>query len=302
MQASPDSDKLFRFVFDRARVRGCLVRLDESWRAIVPQTDYPPSVRDALGELLAASVLLAATVKLEGGALVLQIQGGQPVTLLAVECQSDLTFRATARWQGDPAALGPRPSLSALAAGGRCALTLDPGPGRQAYQGVVALEGETTASVLERYMERSEQIETRFRLAADETSAVGLLLQKLPAEGGRIMAGEDGDLWPRATILAETLRDDEFLTSGGQVILRRLFHQEEIRVFESLPVRFQCRCSRDRVAGMLRMIGAEETRAALGDRGVIDVACDFCKQVFHFDRDEAERALRDGASPTPAPA
>ncbi len=302
MLSSPDSDTLLRFVFDRAPVRGNLVRLDESWRAIQAPAEYPTPVRNALGELVAASVLLAATVKFEGGALVLQIQGGHPVTLLAVECQSDFTVRAAARWEGDTNALGPRPALSALARGGRCALTLDPGPGRPAYQSVVPLEGETTAAVLERYMDRSEQIETRFRFAADGSSAVGLLLQKLPSQGGRPANGEDRDLWARATLLAETLDAEEFLTTGGQVILRRLFHQEDVRLFESLPVRFQCRCSRDRVAGLLRMIGAEETRSALAERGVIEVACDFCRQVFLFDSTEAERALADRTSGTPVPA
>src|SRR5512138_879856 len=123
------SDALQRFVFDRARVRGELVRLDESWREVRRRRDYPEAVRSALGELTAASVLLAATVKVDGGALVLQIQGGRPVDLLVVECQPDLALRAMARWDGGLAALGPRPTLHDLAAGGRCVLTIDPGPG-----------------------------------------------------------------------------------------------------------------------------------------------------------------------------
>jgi molecular chaperone Hsp33 len=302
MQSPPTSDVLLRFVFDRASVRGSLVRLDQSWQTILSRANYPPAVRHALGELVAASVLLAATVKFENGALVLQIQGGEPVTLLVVECQSDLALRAAARWVGAPSALGPHPPLSSLAAGARCALTLDPGAGMQAYQGVVPLEGETVAAVLERYMERSEQIETRFLFASSDETATGLLLQKLPAEGGRAARATDEDLWPRATLLARTLEPDEFLRTDPHEILRRLFHQEELRLFESLPVRFECRCSRERVAGMLRMIGAEEARAALGERGFLDVACDFCKQTYRFDREEAHRALSDDSASTPTPA
>src|SRR5512143_1779686 len=138
------TDSLQRFVFERARVRGELVRLDEAWR----------EVRSALGELTAASVLLAATLKFEGGALVLQVQGGRPVDLLVVECQADLSVRAMARWDGGLPDLGPHPTLRDLADGGRCVITLDPGGGLTAYQGIVPLEGHTTAQVLERYMAR----------------------------------------------------------------------------------------------------------------------------------------------------
>jgi molecular chaperone Hsp33 len=121
------SDRLQRFVFERARVRGGLVRLDAAWREVRKRRHYPPAVLTTLGELTAASVLLATTVKFEGGALVLQIQGGRPVELLVVECQADLSLRAMARWDGGLGALGPSPSLHDLAQGGRCVLTLDPG-------------------------------------------------------------------------------------------------------------------------------------------------------------------------------
>ncbi|HUL78523.1 MAG TPA: Hsp33 family molecular chaperone HslO, partial [Vicinamibacteria bacterium] len=165
------SDALQRFVFERARVRGELVRLDETWWELRRRREYPDAVRGVLGELTAASVLLAATLKIEGGALVLQIQGGRPVDLLVVECQADLSLRAMARWDGGLPAFGPHPTLRELASGGRCALTIDPGLGRTAYQGVVPLEGGTTAQVLERYMARSEQIATLFVLAASDERA-----------------------------------------------------------------------------------------------------------------------------------
>src|SRR5512143_3305331 len=134
-----ETDALQRFVFERARVRGELVRLDEAWREVRERREYPEPVRSALGELVAASVLLAATVKFEGGALVLQIQGGHPVDLLVVECGADLTLRAMARWNDasgpDLRGLGADPTLHDLAAGGRCVLTIDPGPSLVAYQG-----------------------------------------------------------------------------------------------------------------------------------------------------------------------
>jgi molecular chaperone Hsp33 len=294
-----EKDALQRFVFERARVRGELVRLDATWREVRRRREYPAAVRSVLGELTAASVLLAATVKFEGGALVLQIQGGHPVTLLVVECQPDLSLRAMARWNGGLERLGEHPTIHDLAAGGRCVITIDPGPGLVAYQGVVPLEGRTTAQVLERYMARSEQIGTLFALAATDERAAGLLLQRLPDVGGRTSSADDPDLWNRVGHLAATLRRQELLDLPGRDILRRLFHEEELRLFESMPVRFACRCSRDRVAGVLRMVGREEVQAALSEKGSLEVTCEFCGQAYAFSREDAERALADvwGATP-----
>jgi molecular chaperone Hsp33 len=295
--AGPDA--LQRFVFERARVRGELVILTETWREVRRRREYPEAVSQALGELTAASVLLAATLKLEGGALVLQIQGGHPVDLLVVECQADLKLRAMARWDGGLPALGPHPALHDLAGGGRCALTLDPGAGRPAYQGVVPLEGRTTAQVLERYMARSEQIATLFALAASNDRAAGLLLQKLPETGGKPGPDADPDLWNRASHLAATLTRGELLELPERDILRRLFHDEDLRLFETMPVRFACRCSRERLAGLIRMIGPEEVRHALAAEGGMHVTCEFCGQRYAVTREEAERALADAAGRTP---
>jgi molecular chaperone Hsp33 len=293
------TDALQRFVFERARVRGELVRLDEAWREVHRRRDYPEAVRTALGELTAASLLLAATVKFAEGALILQIQGGRPLGLLAVECRSDRTFRATARWDGESDAPPPTTPLGELAAGGRCAITIDPGGRRSAYQGVVPLEDGTAAESLERYMARSEQLETLFALAADEGRAAGLLLQKLPEDGGRRVEDPDPDLWNRTSHLLRTLTREELLELPEREILRRLFHDEELRLFESTPVRFACRCSRDRVARVIRMIGAEEARAVLEEEGRLHVTCEFCGEDYTFDRAATERALADTASGTP---
>ena len=292
-------DALQRFVFERARVRGELVRLDETWREVRRRREYPEAVRGALGELTAASVLLAATLKFEGGALVLQIQGGRPVDLLVVECQADLSLRAMARWDGGLPELGSHPTLYELAGGGRCALTIDPGGGLSSYQGIVPLEGRTTAQVLERYMARSEQIATLFSLAASEERAAGLLIQKLPEAGGKAAPDADPDLWNRVGHLAATLTRAELLELPGRDILRRLFHDEDLRLFETMPVRFACRCSRERVAGLIRMVGADEVRQALADRGAIDVTCEFCGERYVVSREEAQQALADARGRTP---
>src|SRR5512140_2279785 len=169
------SDSLRRFLFEHAPVRGEIVRLDAVWQSVIERHDYPPVLRDLMGELCAAAVLLAATLKLKG-AMVLQIHGKGAVKLLVVECSGDLELRATAKWEGDLS----HGTLQDLVGDGRFVITLDPKDGNQAYQGIVALEGDSVAEILQNYMSRSEQLETRLWLAADEHSASGMLLQKLP--------------------------------------------------------------------------------------------------------------------------
>lgn len=294
-----ERDALQRFVFEKARVRGELVRLDDAWREVLRRREYPPAVREVLGDLMAACALMAATLKFQGGELVLQIQGGGPLRLLVVECRADLTMRATARFDEDLAGLEERATLRALTRGGHCAITIDPGPGLQAYQGVVPLHGATAADALEEYMTRSEQVETRFWLAADGERAAGLLLQRLPDHGGRATAQDDEDLWDRVNALGHTVTREELLTLPGREILRRLFHEEDLRLFESLSVRFACRCSRDTVAGVIRMIGREEAEALLAERGAIEVACEFCALRYTFDAAQTASALADRTAATP---
>ena len=298
-----DQDCLQRFVFERARVRGEIVRLDASWREMLRRHDYPPGVRIALGELMAASALLAATLKIQGGGLVLQIQGGDPVGLLVVECQADLTLRGTAMYNRGVLDLGENATLRALTRGGRCVLTIDPGQqGMQLYQSVVPLEGGTTAEVLRRYMERSEQIDTRFVLAADAQRATGLLLQKMPAVGGTAPTREDEGLWDRVAARVDAVAREDLLTKPLNDVLQQLLQGDELQLFESMKARFQCRCSRDRVAGVIRMIGAEEARSVIAEQGKISIRCEFCGEAYAFDADETEAALADSGSDTPEPA
>lgn len=300
LSESHERDRLQRFLFEQAPVRGHLVSLDQAWREVLARRSYPPVLRQVLGELLAASALLAATLKFEG-VLILQIQGSGPLRLLVVECQADLSLRATARFDGGESALlalGARPTLRDLSGDGRCAITLDPRDGRPTYQGIVPLERASVAEVLQDYMTRSEQLDTRFQLAADDQRAAGLLLQKLPASGGRGSSASaadadviDPDLWNRVCILTETLKRDELLTLDHATVLRRLFHQQDLRLFESLAVHFHCTCSRDKVARMLRMLGADDVRQVLAERGRVSVECDFCHLGYEFGPSDVDELL-----------
>ena len=289
---NPDvADTIQRFLFEHAPVRGEIVHLDATWRAVLERHDYPPAVRALLGEMMAAAALLTATLKF-GGTLIMQIQGQGPVKLLVVECTSDHHMRATAKWSPVP----DTGTLVELVGNGKFAITLDPGQGRPGYQGVVALAGATVAAALEQYMLRSEQIETRLWLTAQSDRAAGLLLQKLP---GRETV--DADAWQRATTLATSLTPRELAMHDARELLRRLYSAENIRIFKPRPVAFRCSCSRERVASMLRMLGRDEVDSVVAERGEVEVNCEFCNQRYRFDGTAAAAVFSvDGGTPAPA--
>ena len=274
------SDSLQRFMFEHAAVRGEIVHLEATWKAVLERRDYPPALRTVLGELMAAAALLSATLKFSGS-LIMQIQGGGPVRLLVVECGADLTMRAMAHWDGD---LAECAALPELVGEGRFVITLDPKKGRQTYQGIVDLEGGGVAKVLENYMQRSEQLDTRIWLASDSHGAAGMLLQKMP-DGPEA----DTDAWNRAVHLGATVKPRELLDLPARAIIHRLFHEEDIRLFDSTPAHFGCTCSRERVANTLRMLGHNEVRSLLDETGYIEADCEFCNHHYVFDAVDAEQ-------------
>ena len=283
------TDTLQKFIFDNAAVRGEFVEISDTWREIQARHSYPPAVKTVLGEMVAAAALLSANLKFNG-AIVMQIHGDGPVRLLVVECDSDLKLRATAKLAED-AVVADDATLTDLlnATGkGRFVITLDPAdkmPGQQPYQGIVPLDGSSIAVVIENYMMRSEQLDTRMWLAADDQVSRGLLLQKLPGAGGFHAPSEDTmEAWERTVMLASTLRQDELLSTDIQTVMRRLFWEETIRVFDPLHPSFHCSCNRERVGNMLKMLGQEEIDSAIAELGHLGIDCDFCGQHYDFDK------------------
>jgi molecular chaperone Hsp33 len=298
------ADILNRFMLREASVRGEIVSIGGAWREIVSRHEFPASVRNCLGELCAAGLLLAASLKFDGS-LVLQIHGDGPVALLVVECESDGSFRATAKLR-EGQQCPEDADLTALVnvnGGGRFVVTLDPGTdslNRQPYQGIVPFEGETIGDLLERYMARSEQVPTRLWIAADATRAVGLLLQRLPDEGGTAgtQPPPDSDGWNRLQKLAETVTRDELLGLEPEGVLHRLFWQEPLQGFELREPRFACSCSREKVASMLQMLGRDEVDSIISERGEVSVHCEFCNTSYRFDAiDSAQLFISEPQAP-----
>ncbi|MDP1595342.1 MAG: Hsp33 family molecular chaperone HslO [Methylotenera sp.] len=287
-----NQDTLQRFVFENTPVRGNLVNLTSTFQLALNKQSLPSGLRQALGELMAASALLTATLKMNGS-LVLQIQSKGLLKLLVVECNSDFGIRATAKWTGE---VNDQQSLFDLIEHGQFMITLDPKDGGQAYQGIVPLEGDSISAILENYMLRSEQIDTKIWLCCDGNSAAGMLLQKLPDTMNQITQNQehsdhDLDTWNRVGHLASTITDDELLNLPTETLLKRLFNEEDIRLFEASHTAFFCSCSRESVANMLRMLGPDELSSIIEEQGQIEVNCDFCNTHYKFDKIDAVQLL-----------
>ncbi len=287
-----DGDALRRFMFQDFPVRGELVRLEESWRAVLARQDYPPAVRAVLGEAMAAAVLLASTLKFDG-VLTLQIQGEGPLHLLVAQCGSDLAVRGLAKWKGED----PRGSLAELTGSGRLAITIERRKKSERYQGIVLADTDTLATCLEAYFAQSEQLPTRIWLAADGRSAAGMVLQQLP---GKATDRPDPDGWRRAGILADTLGGKELLALDAEALLRRLFHEEDLRLADRRDVRFRCSCTRQRVESAMRLLGRAELADLLAAEGKIEVRCEFCNEAYTLDTVDVEQLLTDEGIVPPA--
>lgn len=287
------TDQLKKYLLPDRGTRVQAVRLSTAWTTGMAHQDLPDSLRDLLGELVAAATLLAANLKFDGS-LVLQLQGDGPVALLVVECTADLTVRATATLR-EGHALPEQGTLQSLLnhnGEGRFIVVLDPNrkdAAMQPYQGIVPLEGETVAEVLELYMRTSEQLDTRLWLAAGADHCAGLLLQRLPGHGGKVKSTPGGterspeQTWEDVSALFQTVQTPELLKTDTDELIHRLLWEEDLIAFDAQDVRWHCPCNRERVSEMLRMLGEDEVTSILDEQGSIEVACNFCGKPYKFD-------------------
>jgi molecular chaperone Hsp33 len=295
--------ELLVFVCDGAPVRGEIVSISTAWQSVLERRDDPPVIRQILGDFVAAATLLSASLKFDG-TLIIQAQSKGPISLLVVECSSNLTMRATVKLSVESSEIDPNATLADLldaANTGRLVITLDPSdrqPGQPPYQGIVALQQDhdgvavpvkNAAEAIMLYMRHSEQLETRIWLASNEHVVGGLLLQRLPNSGGHVHldAQTAAEGWNRIQALGETITNDELLQLSPETTLRRLFLNESseagVRAFPTRPVQFACRCSRQKVADVLRMLGEEEVNGIIAEQGAVETGCEFCGKSYRFD-------------------
>jgi molecular chaperone Hsp33 len=250
--------------------------------------DYPPQVRDSLGEAVVAAALLSSTLKYDG-LLSLQLRGEGPMHLMLVECTDGLAMRAVARFRDPP----DTRDLRLLSGNGTLTVTVESGDAANRYQGIVPLAGDSMGDCLRAYFDHSEQLPTRLWLRADGDSASGLLLQRLPVTArppgvtesgaGGVSEEEIEDAWRRVQLVANTVTADELAQLEDRDLLRRLFAEDDVRMFQSAPVFFRCRCSHERVGNMLKALGRAEVDSVLEEFGQVEVRCEFCSRAYRYD-------------------
>ena len=268
-------DILNRYLFDGLHVRGELVQLSESYQQIIAAHNYPAGVRQLLGELVAATCLLTATLKLEGE-IVVQLQGDGPIGYLAVNGDHQQNMRGIARLTEQTTATG----LKALIGKGNMVITIRPTQG-EPYQGIVALEKETLAECLVHYFEVSEQIPTNLWLFHDDESqqVAGCLVQLLP--DGDDKAKQQAD-FEHLSQLTNTIKAEEIFSLDAQALLYRLYHQEQVRLFEPQTVNYQCSCSEEKCLAAIAQVEPDELTSILNEQGKVSMTCDYCMTTYDF--------------------
>jgi molecular chaperone Hsp33 len=285
-------DVVRRFVVEDQAVRGEFVRLDAAWGALREHADYPEPVRELLGEAIAAAVLLASTLKFQGS-LTLELKSDAAVRLLVAQCTHDFRIRGVARFDADRVAA----AFDALAGGGYMTVTVDTEETGARYQGIVALEGGSLSASLENYFANSEQLPTCLRLVSDERGASGLLIQRMPGEGGRDAPREAQLTWERAHAALLGLEPGALLHESPETLLRQCFAGLDLRLFAGQPVEFRCRCDLPRVQTILRSLGEADVRALVAERGSVTVTCEFCSRPYLFDGIDVEQLFAATAAP-----
>lgn len=280
-------DNLHRFLFSAGGVRGELVQLDASYRAVLQGRNYPEPVAHQLGQALAAVSLLSATIKYQGS-LILQTQAQGPLHTLVTQATHGGSIRGLARWQ-DNRTLSEQ---TALYGQGRLVITLEPEQG-EPYQGIVALRNQSLSDSLETYFEHSEQLATRLWLAANDETAVGLMLQILPG------SDQETAHWESIQALAQTVTPQELLSLDAETLLYRLFNEEGVRMLDSSPIAFRCQCNEERIANALRTFERAELEEILREEGQISVDCEFCNKHYAFDRVDLEALLSEKVTADP---
>jgi len=270
------ADSITSFGFESIPVRGALIHLSRTWRRMLRDHDYDALVEATLGHAAAATALIAHSLKFDG-AVTLQLQRGDVLKMLVMQCSHELELRGMAIVDADKTAT----DFGELTGNALCAVTVDNGD--RPYQGIVEVNDTSLAASLEHYFARSVQVPSHIALVANDRVAGGLLLQKVPGEA------IDDDDWRRLHLLAETLNCKDFADGGGLSLVGKLFAEDDVRVYQPRPVTFRCRCSAQKTEDVLKMIGEAEARETLEEQRQIEVICEYCGRRRTFDAVDVER-------------
>lgn len=280
-QATTQCDQLSRFLFDNHAIRGELVNLNQTYQTMIATHDYPPAVQKLLGEMLVATCLLTATLKFDGD-ITVQLQSDGPLSLAVINGNNQQQMRGVARFADG---ISDDTSLKEMVGNGYIVITISPKQGER-YQGIVGLEADTLTGCIENYFKQSEQLPTQLLIEVgvynNKPMASGILLQVLPGNE------ETQNSFEHLTTLAQTIKAEELFTLSAAEVLYRLYHEEEVRLFEPQVVEYKCSCSRKRCEDALMTLPADEIDTMLREDGKIDMHCDYCNSDYVFDSIDIE--------------
>jgi molecular chaperone Hsp33 len=281
-----NTDVLNRYLFDEKHARGELVQLENSFQHMIANHNYPDGVKALLGELLAATALLTATLKFEGE-IAVQLQGDGPVSYLAINGNNHQQMRGVAKLAQETEAT----SLFELIGKGVMVITIRPTQG-EAYQGVVALDKPTLAECLAQYFETSDQIPTSIWLFTDleQQKVAGSLVQLLPDSGDKEQQMAD---YEHLCQLTNTIKAEEIFSLDAEDLLYRLYHQEDVRIFEPQKISFQCSCSEQKCLSTVSQLSPAELRDIIAEQGSVSMTCDYCLTTYAFDEQQLSSVLSE---------
>jgi molecular chaperone Hsp33 len=285
------------FIFQDANVRGELVKLSTSFQTIMTQHAYPLAIRKVLGEALVVACLLSGIIKSKGR-LTVQFQGKKPLKLLLAQCTHKSELRGLAQWDGD---LSESDIVGALKKGS-LGIIVNPDANTTSYQGIVEWQGDSFAQSVEVYFRDSEQLATRLWLAVNETTAVGLLLQVMPEAENQKSSSPDAHKgeWERIVEASQNITAHELLSLDNLSLLKHLYPQNDINVFEPASIAFSCTCSVERSENAIRMLGKEEATQEVKEKKNLIVTCEFCNSQYMFDENDVANIFKNSGNSSPS--
>ena len=281
-----DQDAVRKYLCDDAPdARLMTVKLGQSTDDMLDHQQMPAPIKALCAELVAATCVLAHMLKFDGE-MIIQIKSAGPVTMMVAECSSEGRIRATAQWDD----IDHYTTFSELIGKGYMAVTVDPKHGER-YQGIVPLESGSIEGCINHYFDSSEQLDTKLWLSSDATTVAGLLIQRIPDEGGSRTSTESN--WETLSTLAATVTKEELASEAGPLLIYKLFHELSPRSFDPFSIRFGCSCTRERSSRAIRALGETEVKQLFAEQPSVTVDCHFCGRVYQYDQADLEWLLSD---------
>jgi len=261
------TSQLTRFIFDNREVRGAWVRVDDVLAEMFAKHDYNAYEQTLLGELVCSAVLLSALLKITGK-FTLQIQSQGTLKLAVVQINNNTDIRAMLSTQV------PLDStdLKSIARDGHFLVSIYQPDMSKPYQSYVPISDGRLSQTLMDYFQQSEQLKTAIQFAGSETGMTGVLFQVLPNA-----TQED---WDYLEALTSTLTSTELASLPCGEILHRLFHEDEVRLFEPASLNYKCTCSEEKMLDTLATLGQDSINELADADDKIAMQCDFCKTSY----------------------